>query len=76
MSGLIANGPLDRRVRRLPAKTKEHNMKALAIQVWEMPALEFAGLMIVAAIFVAIVQYARTELHISRMKRMARQGLR
>ena len=51
-------------------------MKALAMQIWEMPAMEFAGLMFGAAVVVAIVQYVRTELHISRMKRMARQGLR
>lgn len=51
-------------------------MKALAMQVWEMPSIEFAGLMFVSAVVVAIVQYARTELHISRMKRIARQDLR
>ena len=51
-------------------------MKALAMSIWEMPAIEFAGLICGAIVIFAIVRYASTELHIARMKRMTRQGLR
>ena len=50
-------------------------MKALAMQFWEMPATEFSVWILGVAVVVAIVRFAQTELHISRMKRMTRMGL-
>lgn len=51
-------------------------MKALAMQIWEMPADEFAWKALGVVVILVVLRFIATEINIGRMKKMARKGLR
>lgn len=51
-------------------------MKDFAMTVWNMPSGEFVLWSLVLFVAVGVVRYLATELQLSRMKRMARNGIR
>jgi len=51
-------------------------MKDFAMTVWNMPSGEFILWTLVLLCAVGIVRYLATEIQLSRMQRMARNGIR
>jgi hypothetical protein len=51
-------------------------MKAFAMQIWEMPADEFAWKALAVVTILMALRFIATEINIGRMKRMTRMGLR
>lgn len=51
-------------------------MKAFAMQIWEMSSGEFAFWLMAFVGVLGVLWFLATELQLSRMKRMARNGIR